>query len=277
LQLVKKTINFLLWVLAGAVLTGFGFGYYYWRQMTRLPDWYHAEGKPSEIVSSPFDPAKLKKNQIALQQKLQAQIRQQISPDIPYQTPQTIPLTESRTPLSQPMVGFLGNLPKTPNAIALHLDNKDVQQILLEGIAQNPQTQPFLASTKAMKTTIKDRTIEIGTVINTEEMLKSNVNPQRQQQVEQFIQVFPQFKNRDLYVQFEGEPELKQGKIVFDNNSRIKIGKLSLSIAELSQKLGISPDKITEYLSINANVVDLKDIQLKDNQLTLKVAPASRR
>jgi hypothetical protein len=124
-----------------------------------------------------------------------------------------------------------------------------------------------------LKTTIKGQTVAIAAVINSQEILQSPLNSPKKQQIKQFLANFPQFKDRDLAIQVEGKLHLEPGKLILDSQSTLKIGKVSFSIAEFSQRTGISPEKIRQTLAIDSVSPAIKSIQLKDNQLTLEIAP----
>jgi hypothetical protein len=262
----KKILVYILIIISSLILTGIGLSIYYWRQFTELPDWYQSQDKKTSAAAIALDPAQRQTNQLTLQQKLQAQVQQQL--------PQgSTPLPQSPPVASTSILGLPVILPKTQQSIALQLDDRDLQQLVLDNWVQKPQTQPLLGATKGLKTTIKGQTVAIAAVINSQEILQSPLNSPKKQQIKQFLANFPQFKDRDLAIQVEGKLHLEPGKLILDSQSTLKIGKVSFSIAEFSQRTGISPEKIRQTLAIDSGSPAIKSIQLKDNQLTLEIAP----
>lgn len=265
MKLPQKILAVTLITLTSLVGVGIGWGYYTWRQLTQLPDWYQTSKNPALPASVQFDAATIQKNQRTLRQKLQTQIQAQVPP--------SAFLNDSAQDSSASPLGLPVTLPPTSKAIALQLDNDDLQQVLLDGIARNPKTQPLLKATRGVKTTITDQRIAIGTVLNSQDVLQSWDHSPASPKIQQFFQQFPQFKNRDLSIQIEGTPTLTQGKLILDDQSTLTIGSVKFSMAELAQRLGISTAQIRQYLTINANAHRLQSIQLQENQMILEIAP----
>jgi hypothetical protein len=145
---------------------------------------------------------------------------------------------------------------------------------VIEGIATTPKLRPLFEATRAIETQIGDRTINIGLVINTQDLLQANLDPSDRQQLGQFLQIFPQFRERDLYLRLEGQPQVKDNKVRLAPDSRVQIGNLTLTLKELAQKMGLSPAQMTQYLTIDAPLPQLQGITIAPDQMTLNIAPS---
>jgi hypothetical protein len=86
------------------------------------------------------------------------------------------------------------------------------------------------------------------------------------------IKAFPILEDREVYISIEGRPILKNGQLRFDENSNIKVGNLSFTQAELSEKIGIPESKINQFTKLQFQVDKLKvnDIKLIDDKALLK-------
>lgn len=266
MKLPQKILFLILATSSSLIFVGIGVSYYYWRQLTQLPDWYSTQSHQSASTAPPLTPAELQKQQLTLRHKLQTQIQAQVPKAI---FPRDF-LTNSS---SSSLLGLPVTLPKTEKAIALQLDSSDLQQVLLTRIAQNPQTQPLLSATQGFKTTITPQTVTIGTVVNSQKLLESLSDSPTDQKIQQLLRRFPPFKNQNLAIQLEGTPRVEQGKLILDKNSVLTVGTVRFSVLELAQKLGVTPSQIQQYLTPNSHFTHLNGLQLQDNQLTLEIAP----
>lgn len=121
---------------------------------------------------------------------------------------------------------------------------------------------------------IEKNNLEIGTVINTNKLESLELPRQQQAMIERVVTKFPQLKDQDIYVGIEGKPKLKNGQLTLPNNSQVKIGKLTFTLSEIAQKLGVSTERLQQGLNLDINSLNLRDLQLTNDEVILKVNPS---
>lgn len=234
----------LLFWLGGAFVVSGAIAYYFWQEATHIPQWYQAsrteEVNPSSVTEPALPPA--------IEAKIAAQIQQK----------------------SQ------GNF--QPNqAIAVNLSYPEVNQWLTTEINQQLRTQTarVLPSAPTIQTQLKDNRLEIGTVINSQQLASAKFSRSQQAIIDRLMTNFPQLQNQTFYLGVEGKPQVKEGQLVLDKNSQVRVGNLTFSVTEVAQKIGVSPQTLQRALTIDLGNVNLQDWQFQDQNVLLKVAPQS--
>lgn len=148
--------------------------------------------------------------------------------------------------------------------IEVQLNQEDINGLLTAGIANNQQESQLLQATQGVKTKIKDNSLEIGTVVNTAKL------SEQEEKIEQAIDKFPLLKNRDIYIAIEGQPIAVDGQLKFDENTLIKIGNISMNIKDAAGKLGVTPEKILQNLTVKSDLIEVQDIQIIDQEIIFK-------
>lgn len=200
--------------------------YYYWSQFTKIPQWY-SEAEESAL---PTDAPTTQANKQQVQSKIASQIQPQI-----------------------------GN-----GEVEVKLNPEDVNELLVANIARNKKGSALLQTTKGVRTTIRDDSVEIGAVVNTAEL------SQQEAKIEQAIAKFPLLKDRDIYVAVEGQPTAINGQLQFDENTLIKVGNLSMTVTETAQRLGVSPDKLLRNLTVKSELIQVQDIEFGNEEIIFK-------
>ncbi len=71
----------------------------------------------------------------------------------------------------------------------------------------------------------------------------------RQLAIAKLIKSVPDLKNRSVYIGIEGKPIVRNHQITLDNTSHVIVGNLSLTLSELSQRLGIPQERLQQQIS----------------------------
>ena len=150
------------------------------------------------------------------------------------------------------------------------LNRQQLDRFITDNLARDSKLQQVLSSTKAIHSDIKDGKLEIGAIVNTANLSQINLSANEQFIIEQLMQKIPQLQNRDIYVSVQGTPQIKDGKIILAPDSKIKIGNLSFTPAEIAAKLNIPVEKIQQNLTIDIQRFSLQDIQLNQDEIKLK-------
>ncbi|BAU11267.1 hypothetical protein LEP3755_17600 [Leptolyngbya sp. NIES-3755] len=247
----KSSLVFLL-VSAGIVVGTATGVYYFWRQLTQLPEWYTAG------QSKPRTYAQIQRSGAAVEQKIKAQI--QASPQAAKVNPAPDrPTVKASSP---------------PENVQVALSSQELNDLLVTKITEKRQGQPLPNSVKGFNAAVKDDKLKTGAVVDIKELQNSGLGAQQQQFLSEITQKLP-VSDRKIYIGVEGRPQIQNGKLRFDENARIQVGNMSFTIAEVANRLGVSPEKVQDQLNLEMRVrgLTVRDIDFKDGNAILTGDP----
>ncbi|MBD1899054.1 hypothetical protein NDI44_07605 [Trichocoleus sp. DQ-A3] len=267
---MKKSI-FLFLLLA---LGSFSVVYYYWKQATQLPEWYVTKEKTTnpQVRQINFrNEAEVQTVKDRLQRNVDAKIENSIGAS------QGLPTKLGRRDGGDEKTA-IDKITENPQAelgtqnIEIDLSEHEVNDLVISTIAKDKNTSKLLASTKGLNTTIKNGQVESGVVFNVSEVPKEELNQQEKELLEKVIKTFPFLEEKEVYIGVEGKPRVENGQLKLEEQTKIKVGNLSFTTAELSQRLGIPQEKIEQRLKLELELGRLKinDIEIKENNASLK-------
>ena len=182
--------------------TGFITGFYYWRQATTLPTWYAKQATTANITNT--------RNRLNIQQ--------------------TTEKIEAKIAASTQQVA-------NNKDIELQLDENELNNLLASEIVKKSNKSQLAKAVKAVKTEIENGKLKSGAIVNISEISTAQLGKSEVAELTKVIKAFPTLEDREVYLGIEGKPILKNGQLRFDENSTIKVGNLSFTQAELSEKL----------------------------------------
>ncbi len=235
--MVKKSIIILSLLLVG----GTAYTYHYWLQLTKLPEWYQSQQPSVDRAINIKDISEIQAAKAQINDKIQQQIQQE-------------------TPKSN------------KGGVDIKLDEQEINQLFISNVAENSNQRKILQAAKSIKTNVEDDTIEIGAAIDPSQIPAESLTKSQRKILDQALDIFPQLKNKDVYIGIQGQPRAKNGRLIFDSNSKIKVGNISLDINELSQRLGLSPEKVRQQLELEINQLNIRDVDLNGNEVIFRVA-----
>ncbi|MDY6782779.1 MAG: hypothetical protein SW833_09585 [Cyanobacteriota bacterium] len=226
--MLKKLSLFILLAMAG----GLTLGYYYWRQLTQVPQWYAAQETQSEPVFDPANVANLRANQSEIIQKVEQQLDE--------------PNTEAQ------------------------LNEQEVNRLIVTRIAEKPEGQKLLTAVRGINTNIEQDKLEIGAIVNAQNFNNSRLDESEKMALAKAVEEFPFLKNQEIYIGLESKPQVQNGRIEIDRNAKVEVGELSFTIQEVAARLGISAEQLVDKINQNLDVLPTSEIQLKTEGLLLK-------
>lgn len=233
-----KKLFFVVLFLCCAGAAGF---FYVWRQATHLPEWYATPSSETQRTRRPSDSHQAIGTRTQLQKKVEASIAhsQKTSPS---------------------------------EKIEVELSEREIDELVTTLITQQVEKKPVFATIRDNKTTIKDGIIESGAVINLGDLPQNQLSSGERDALDKVLTTFPFLGNKEIYVEISGKPHLNQGQLQWDNSTKFKIGNLSLSLRELSELLGIPPEKISQKLtpSLSLGRLNVNDMEFTENKVLLR-------
>lgn len=224
-------------IAAGIIsIVSLGLGFYWWRQLTRVPDWYAADAAP---IHQQMDETQLPQLQ---------QSRQEVFTNIDRQVRQN---------------------PSNPE-VTVTLTDEEINDVLVAGVVESLAGTEMLKATRGINTTIADDTIEIGMVVNTANLNLDSGETGFPIPATQVLKQLPLLKNRDIYISVSSQPQVVNGQLQLTGDTRVSIGNFSLTLAEIARHGGMSEEEVLQEANSALANLKIRDLQLQDGQITIK-------
>lgn len=250
----KSGILFLL--LATGVVLGTASGvYYFWKQLTQLPEWY------TKGEETPKTYAQIQQSGAAVEKKIEAKIQA---------SPQSVPAFSNTNVAAKPPADKASS---PDSGVQVALNSEELNDLLVTKITEKTGGKPLPSSVKGFHTAVKENKLKTGAVVDVNELQNSGLGVQQRELLSEITQKIP-MSDRKVYIGVEGKPEMQNGKLRFDENAKIQIGNMSFTIAEVAARLGVPPEKVQDQLNIEMKLrgLDVKDIDFKNGNAILRGA-----
>ena len=215
--------RFLKWagISVGVLLVlSIGVGWWLWRQVTALPEWYEqdaqayegdpeAEGPPhwialdergDPIAEDPFEDVQLQRAEATLEH-----------------VPAPTKTNRRKQARSHEMRGFHRARPKKAAG------DKAI---------------------KASRAHYQDGELEVGAIVDLSRIPKDKLSPRDQDMYDRAVRNFPGLTKRDVYVGVEDHPVTRDGYLQLGPNPTVRVGNLRYPLAKAADKLGMSESKL---------------------------------
>lgn len=231
--------------------------YYYWLQATKMPEWYSTKSgnqlKKVELVEE--------SDIIAAKSRLQAKIQSNLA--------ESQASEHNVYELSEETDNSGISKPKN---VEIQFSDREFNDMLQVELAEKIDNSQDIALLPKIHTTIESGKIETGTVVNLSELPISQGNSKEQAAMAKVLDKLPFAKNQDIYVGLSGTPTIDNGTLTLGENPEVKIGNLTFTVAEVANKLGVSPEKLAQKLNIAVEMGQLKvdNMEVKDDRVIVK-------
>ncbi|HZG37746.1 MAG TPA: hypothetical protein VEZ50_03610 [Nodosilinea sp.] len=184
---------------------------FYWNRATALPTWYSTSGADTAVAAAGTGGGNLLQSKLASGQGVR-----------------------------------YGN----NNQVEISLSEAELTQLLAEGIAQTPQAAALLPAAGSLNATIRGDRVSGGMVVNPADLPTQSLPPQARQALNTALDTVPMLGDRPLYIGIEGSPRVTNGRLVLGDDTRVQIGRVNLSVADVARLTGLDPAQITERINL---------------------------
>lgn len=230
-----KQVAILVLILIGGAAAGTGAAVaYYVNRATAIPTWYNSSTADSTLTESLNH-----SGQSLLQTKL----------------------------ASGEGVNYEGH-----SRVTISLTEAELTQVITEGLSQHAQASRLLQATPGIQASINGNQIMGGVVVNPADLPIQDLPPQAQRAVEQAFKTVPMLGDRPVYIGIEGSPRIDNGRLVLSDDTRVQIGRINLTVADLSRLTGISPAQINDHLNLTLTQtgITLDGIEFMNGEAVLR-------
>ncbi len=164
-----------------------------------------------------------------------------------------------------------GIQPAQGDPVKVVLSEGDLNQLMISALTQMPQTAGLLQAAESSSATIEGDRIRGGVVINPAELSSQALPPKAQQTLDHAFRLMPMLADRPFYLGIEGTPQVEEGRLVLDQNTRVQVGRMNLTLTDVSRLTGLSVDQINRMANqmVAETGLTLEDLELVDGQVIL--------
>ncbi|MBW4470191.1 MAG: hypothetical protein KME45_07270 [Stenomitos rutilans HA7619-LM2] len=228
---------------------------YYWQQATQLPAWYTTSQSDSTI--QPQQPSAESPTVVANADQdrsgqtvpdSRSSVQSGTTKPPSTKAPQPAPLEAQKQPTKQ------------------QLRQNELTRLFTTEITRKAESKKLGSALKGANTTMQNGTVESGAVVNLSGISPDQLPPDERAFFSKLMTAFPELGRQSFYVGVEGKPKVKNGQAQLDEDLRVKLGNLSFTPAQLSERLGIPEDQIRQQLQLQVQLGNLKSKQLADDR-----------
>jgi len=231
----KQGLFVVLAVLVGSAAAAGAAAAYYWHRATALPTWYTSTST-SDLAVTVGSGGNLIETKLASGEGVQSVSDQQV---------------------------------------AITLTEPELNQLIQERLAQSPTIAPLVAASQGVRATIEGDRLQAGMVINPNQIPPEGLSGDAHQSVKDAMAALPMLGDRNLYIGITGSPRMENGRLILDEDTRVHIGNVKLSMAEVARLTGLSTAQLTEQinLALPQAGITLNGLEFNNGQAILRGAP----
>jgi len=237
---------------------------YFLQRATQLPSWYTEQSASSDAAQSavPNDP---------MESPAFASPSQNVGSANSTMSKGKSPTQHAQEDVKTKIDSTVKSAPKAKD-VEVQLDQREIGSLFTSELRRKAQSQTLAKAIKGANTTIQNGRIESGAVVNLGGVPVNELPSNERNVVSKLIESFPALGDRNVYIGVEGKPTVVNGLVTLGDDARIKIGNLSFTPSELSQRLGIPEDQIKQRINLEVHLGRLKvnDIQLDGDRAIVK-------
>lgn len=229
----KRGLLVVLAVVVGGAAVAGAAAAYYWQRATAIPTWYVSGTANSDLAANVSSGSSLLQNKLAIEDNVR------------YLSDRQIEITFTETELNQ---------------------------LIQQELSQTPETASLLESTQGLKANIEDDQLQAGVVVNPAELPIQDLPAETQDSLQQALDSLPFATNRELYIGITGNPRIENGQLVLGDDTRLQVGNVQLSTADVARMLGLSPAQLTEQINtaLSQTGITLESLELGNDQVILR-------
>ena len=155
--------------------------------------------------------------------------------------------------------------------VSVSINEAELNSLLTSALISQGDGSELTNAIKGINTAIGDGKIESGVVFDLSDLPTENLSRREEAAIATALKAFPLLKDRPIYIGIEGKPTIANGRIQLDDNIKVKVGKLSMTLPELSQRFGIPLSKLENRLNeqLLLSGLDISEVDLTGQELRL--------
>lgn len=154
---------------------------------------------------------------------------------------------------------------------SVELNGEQLNQLIVQAIAQHSAGQTLLERSQGFQTTIADGRLKTGAVIRMADLPLDQLNPEERAWIQQAISVVPGLANQQMFLGIEGNPVVQDGQLRLGDSVSIKVGGMSLPLSAIAQQFGLSPGDLEQVINqgLQAQGIEIRSIEIVGDRIRI--------
>lgn len=230
---IRQGLMVVLALLVGGAAVAGAAAAYYWHRATALPTWYTSSAADSDLATTVNSGGNLLQHKLATGDSIQ----------------------------------YLDH-----HEVEIILTETELNQLIQAELSQSSTVAPLIEASQGVRATIDGERLQAGVVINPTQIPLDGLPADTQDSVKEAIAALPLLGDRDLYLGITGSPRVENGRLILADDTRIQVGNVKLSLAEVARLTGLSTDQLTEEINIALPQagITLEGLEFVDGQVVLR-------
>ena len=150
------------------------------------------------------------------------------------------------------------------------LDEQELNVLLYTKLQKERDGRRLLAVTDGVRAQIKENSIELGAVLNTEKL--KNLDEKTRRKVKKYLEKLPVLQGRKIYLAIEGKPVARNGELAIAEGLGLKIGHIPIP-GDVLESLGLELSKLKRE-SVRIRNIRITDVRIDNKRIIASVNPA---
>lgn len=162
-----------------------------------------------------------------------------------------------------------------PEELRMRLYETDLRDLAIAGLARHAEGRRVLELAQEIRAEIDRGEIGLELVINLSRVPRDGLSERERETIEKIESLLPLIGSSNLPIGFYGSPEASRGRIRLGGRPWMKISILKLSLATVSERLGIPEQDLENSLELEWPGFEVLEVRVEGDALELRVVGAA--
>jgi hypothetical protein len=161
---------------------------------------------------------------------------------------------------------------QTPQT-TISLDEQEINDVVTATIDRVSRQAQIPEVVRGVNTQLVNGQLKAGAVIDFAKLSAGENAGNKQMMLAEALKRVPGLADREVYIGIESTPQIRNGQVQLDPNTKVKVGSLSLSLQDMANYLGVTPEKLQQELNqalpIALSNLPVDEVNVVDQNLIL--------
>lgn len=155
---------------------------------------------------------------------------------------------------------------------AVVLGSAEVGQLVQEAIARQSLPDEWAQPAAHLQAVVEEGRLKTGTVINLADLPLDEIDASDRATLEQLLAQVPGLSRQELFIGLETRPQVRDGRLVLDGNTILRLGTLHLPLGLVMQQFGLSLEDLETALTeaLRREGIDPEQIQIEGDRIRIQ-------
>lgn len=157
----------------------------------------------------------------------------------------------------------------------IEIGERELEALVVGRLSREPDGRALLRAARAVRVSIGPDAVELGAVIDPARLPEESTGNQAAEAIRSLTHRVPGLANRELYFALRGVPAARNGDLLLDDSTRVRLGRLTLPAAATAAALDVERSALLHGVEIDLGHLRLESIELAPGKLRARLLPAA--